>query len=50
MGQQSEDAARKDAQIMSSIEECALDMVQRGQRSNAALRDAQAKPSEEVCA
>ena len=48
MEQRSDDAAVTDAQILSSKEECVLDM---GQRSNdAAVKDAQIKLSKEECA
>ena len=48
MGQRSNDAAEKDARILLSEEECALDM---GQMSiDAAKRDAQIKSSKEECA
>jgi len=48
MGQRSNYAAKRDAQILSKKEECALDM---GQMSiDAAKRDAQIKSSKEECA
>jgi hypothetical protein len=42
MGQKSNDAAAKDAQIVWSKEECALGMRQRS--NDAALKDAETKP------
>ena len=41
MGQRSNDAAVKDAQILLKVEECAGDMGQRSKSNNAARKDAQ---------
>ena len=41
MGHRSGDAVAKDVQKMSSTVECALGMVQRGQRKHAAVKDVQ---------
>ena len=45
----SNDAAVMDVLIMSSVEECALDMGQRLNSNDAAVRDAQIMSSEEEC-
>ena len=50
MGQRSNYAVLKNAQIELKMEECPLGMVQHGQRSDALLKDVQIKPSMEECA
>ena len=48
MGQRSSDAAEKDAQIKSRVEDCASDMEQRS--NDAAAKDAQTELIQEDCA
>ena len=50
MGQRSNDAAVKDAQIKSSKEEYASGMGQRSKRNDAAVKDAKVPLGEEECA
>jgi hypothetical protein len=50
MGQNENDAAAMDAQKLSSKEECALDMEQRGQRRNVAVKGVQIMQCVEECA